>query len=226
MPVYNPYIDKINIEEVKRYAGLDNCNEFPEKMLKEACLKGKTLIAPKAIWHMYPYDSVLNKIMSPVPVYLNSNSITAHLEGAIEVAVFAVTIGVELEEEVSNMFIQGNYTEAILLDAVGSCVTEQAVEQLVSMLAHQAARNGHIIGRRYSPGYGDWPISAQKDIVEISHADIIGIKLTTAMMLVPRKSVTAIIGLYPYQNALSMPSMQEEVCESCNHIICQYKKSR
>lgn len=226
MPIYNPYIDKINIEEVKRYAGLGNCNEFPERLLKEACLKGKTLIAPKAIWHTYPYDSVLHKIMSPEPVYLNSDSITAHLEGAIEVVVFAVTIGAALEEEVSNMFTQGNYTEAILLDAVGSCTTEQAVEQLVSMLAHQAARSGLVIGCRYSPGYGDWPISAQKDIVEISQADIIGINLTTAMMLVPRKSVTAIVGLYPYQHVLNIPSMQEEACGTCTHAGCQYKKSR
>ena len=224
MPIYNPSIKKLNIDEIKRYVGLSKCAEFPEQMLSDACLNAQMLIAPKAVWHIYPYDFVLNKILSPEPVYLNSDSIVAHLEGAMEVAVFAVTIGEKLEEEVSHLFTQGKYTEAILLDAAGSCATEQVIEQLIPVLAHHAARTGYVLGRRFSPGYGDWPVEAQKDIVEISNAETIGINLTSAMMLVPRKSVTAIIGLYPYQHILNLPTLEESVCDSCSQIGCEVRK--
>ncbi len=48
---------------------------------------------------------------------------------------------------------------------------------------------------RFSPGYGDWDVHAQPDLLRLTQAETIGVSLTESFMLRPRKSVTAVIGL-------------------------------
>ena len=49
---------------------------------------------------------------------------------------------------------------------------------------------------RFSPGYGDYPITHQRDMLAyLDAARKIGLTLTSADMLVPTKSITAVVGL-------------------------------
>ena len=49
---------------------------------------------------------------------------------------------------------------------------------------------------RVSPGYGDFPLDAQKDILKMLETGTkIGLSMTEALMLVPTKSVTAIFAI-------------------------------
>ena len=49
---------------------------------------------------------------------------------------------------------------------------------------------------RYSPGYGDLSLSVQKDVLNILNADkILGIKLGENLLMIPKKSITAIQGV-------------------------------
>ena len=51
--------------------------------------------------------------------------------------------------------------------------------------------------RRFSPGYGDLELSVQRDLCRVLDTERqIGLTLTESCMMVPVKSVTAIIGLY------------------------------
>ena len=47
---------------------------------------------------------------------------------------------------------------------------------------------------RYSPGYGDWDLPVQREVLELVEAKSIGLSLTETFILQPRKSVTAVIG--------------------------------
>jgi cobalamin-dependent methionine synthase I len=58
-----------------------------------------------------------------------------------------------------------------------------------------AAKRGLVTTRRYSPGYGDWGVSAQKDFLAWLGAGHIGIKLTESSQMLPEKSVSAILGI-------------------------------
>jgi len=48
---------------------------------------------------------------------------------------------------------------------------------------------------RYSPGYGDLPLSNQKLIYDVLNLERLGISITERFMLVPEKSVIAIAGV-------------------------------
>jgi cobalamin-dependent methionine synthase I len=51
---------------------------------------------------------------------------------------------------------------------------------------------------RFSPGYGDLSLSVQSDLLNVLDARRnIGLTLSDSLMMIPQKSVTAIVGLKP-----------------------------
>ncbi len=197
MLTYNPPLTKIDKEEARRYAGLKGAAAFPEQHLDTACAEALLLARPRAAWNIYPYESATGTIAAPAPLRLAGDKIRSHLAGAGEAAVLAVTIGPALEEEVSRLFTAGEYTAGLLLDAAGTAAVEQAADAADAFIADQAARRGLKAKSRFSPGYGDWDITDQPIMVALADGGQIALTVTPSCMLVPRKSVTAVIGLAP-----------------------------
>ncbi|WP_425059440.1 hypothetical protein SCACP_41370 [Sporomusa carbonis] len=224
MPIYHPRLTTIDLKETKRYAGLSNKTDFSENLLAEACTRAQLLVTPKGIWNIYAYDQDTHTIMAPNPLVLSANNVIRHLHGSVEVAVMAVTIGLTLEQEVSNLFLQNQYTLGMLLDAAGTTAVEAACDVICNVIDQHAARSGLTAGRRFSPGYGGWSIDIQPDILDLASGGAIGLSVTASKMLVPRKSVTAIVGLYPYQQMLNIPEHQELSCDKCGHSGCHARK--
>lgn len=197
MQTYNPPLTKIDKEEARRYAGLKGAAAFPEQLLDAACAEALLLSRPRAVWNIYPYEPATGTIDAPAPLRLAGDKVRGHLAGAGEAAVLAVTIGPALEEEVSRLFAAGEYTAGLLLDAAGTAVVEQAADAADAFIADQAARRGLKTRSRFSPGYGDWDITDQPAMVALAAGERIALTVTPSCMLVPRKSVTAVIGLAP-----------------------------
>lgn len=227
MPVYNATLTHIDIKETKRYAGLIKAADFPDKLLVQACTEAHILADPKGLWEMYAYDADTATILSNPPLSLKGEKIIKHLEHCSEVAVLGITIGEGLEKAVSDLFSQGEYTRGLLLDAAGTTAVEAAADQISALIARHAAKQGLDTTFRFSPGYGDWDIRVQPDILAILHAQRIGLTVTDTCMLVPRKSVTAVIGLTPHQKALALPSLERDnSCAACTQLNCQSRKEQ
>jgi len=131
----------------------------------------------------------------PAPRRILSKSLSRHLAGCDRALALAATIGSRLEERVRELFEQGEFTRATVLDAVGSGAIEGFVDAVQEHLAREMARLGRALTTRYSPGYGDWHLPDQEWLVAVSGGSAIGIELTESFMMIPRKSVTALIGL-------------------------------
>ncbi len=107
--------------------------------------------------------------------------------------------------------------EGAVLDAACSAYVEAAVEQMDQQVKTDAATHGLTGNWRFSPGYGDCPLSAQRSIVNALNATrLIGLTVTPTSLLMPTKSVTAVIGLFDGEvhDARSRPT--------CN--ICRMRK--
>lgn len=55
---------------------------------------------------------------------------------------------------------------------------------------------GESLVARYSPGYADFPLSAQRELLALLDAPRkVGVSLTDSLLMVPSKSVSAVIGV-------------------------------
>ena len=85
----------------------------------------------------------------------------------------------------------------VLWDALASVAVEQTADAAEQTLRNEEEREeGQFLTGRFSPGYGDYPIAVQNDLLRLLDAPRkIGLCATPAHLLTPRKSVSAVLGV-------------------------------
>ena len=97
---------------------------------------------------------------------------------------------------------------------------EEFCDKVQNEVAEQLQQQGKYIRPRFSPGYGDFSISHQKDFISLLDTPKkIGLSMTETYMLTPTKSVTAVIGISDIATNGSL-----NTCGNCNKIDCKYKR--
>lgn len=87
--------------------------------------------------------------------------------------------------------------DALIVQAIGAALMENAMDAAEDGIRHALAPGERMV-RRYSPGFGDFPLSAGRDILALLDAPLkIGVSMTESMLMVPSKSVSAVIGILP-----------------------------
>ena len=221
MPIYNARLSSLDLSEVRRYAGLAKA-DFDQKMIEEAAQEALLLIEPKSSYAIYDYDCQQGLILGDTHLPLTGRSIQKHLAGCEKVLAIAATIGPDIVEATTRHFEEGRYAHSVLLDAAATEAVEETANALEKMLAPKIKAQGFASRWRFSPGYGDWPLEAQKEFMPLTGAAGIGISLTESMMLSPRKSVTAIIGLYRPEKVANTAG--HPGCQSCGQKDCPSRK--
>ena len=126
---------------------------------------------------------------------LEGNDIFKLLEGCIQAIVMAATLGPEAEALLRRTEVK-NMADAVIMDSAQSSAIENVCDNFESDMRLQYRDRGLYLTDRYSPGYGDFPLESQKTIAELLVAEKrIGLTVTQNMIMVPRKSVTCIIGI-------------------------------
>lgn len=127
---------------------------------------------------------------------LRGQDIAAHLAGAGAALLMAATLGSAVEQQI-NRLKQRDMTRAIILDATCSAAIESICDKAQAVwLAEQSPRFAYH-RPRYSPGYGDLSLDIQQELIRVLQADKrIGLTCASGNILIPRKSVTAVIGLF------------------------------
>ena len=220
LPIYNAQILEIDAAETRRYAGLRKAKDFGEQNIRDACAEALLLLEVRGAWNVYDYKAPV--VQSEPPFIIVGKSILKHLDGCEKVICMAVTVGAEIEREINRKFERGEYLASVLLDAAATAAVEQAADAMEKHFAATFAKDGFKLRWRFSPGYGDWDLTAQEKLFKISGAEQIGMSLTSAMMLEPRKSITAIIGLYSIRNGEL--GIGNKDCATCDKLDCLLRK--
>ena len=82
-----------------------------------------------------------------------------------------------------------------ILDRMGSYLVEKEIEKLDKSISSEAQSFGYTSTRRFSPGYGDFPLEAQQVFVIHIKSKIPWINLTGNGLIIPEKTVTALKGV-------------------------------
>ncbi len=146
----------------------------------------------------------------------NWGRIACLLEGPRQVCCFALTLGAPSEAIIMELSEQ-SIMQAFIWDALCSTLAEYYADQAEIFLAHQYAEKGLSITRRFSPGYCDLHLfQGQKEIFQFCHPEAIGIRLSGAGLMTPRKSITGM-----FLGAEKVP--QRLPCRFCSR-ICIHRR--
>ena len=109
------------------------------------------------------------------------------------VVLLAATLGAEADVLVRRASGR-NISDAVILDAAGSAAIEMVCDNFCEDLAEELAPR--CLTDRFSPGYGDMPLNDQHALFQILDVNRrIGVSLTASGLMIPQKSVTALIGV-------------------------------
>ncbi len=121
----------------------------------------------------------------------DSRALKKNLDGCERAVIFAATVGISLDRLIAR-YSSLSPTKAVILDAIGS----ERIEALCDAFCEDLAAIFGKLKPRFSPGYGDLPIEAQREIFTLLDCPRrIGLTLNESMLMSPSKSVTAIAGI-------------------------------
>lgn len=169
-----------------------------QQMLDDCISRAGNLFKPKGVFKSLEIQCKKdNRVtFSGTDFIIESYQVSHLLDDCPKAIVFMVTIGDDLEKEMKTKMDSGKMTEGVILDAIGS-ETADAVADWVhrSFIKFLAEKEGLDVTARFSPGYGDWPVTVQSEILKLCEGERIGISVNASSLMAPQKSVSAVFGL-------------------------------
>lgn len=215
-------LKKIDRAEAFRYMGHKG-GAVSENMetLADDCEKRLLMsISPKFVWRVFDIEKTAEGIaVSDTPLVLLGGDIAAHLSECEKCVLLAATLGIGADNVIRG-YESGEMEKAVIADCLASAAIEQvcdfAEEEMRSHLS------GYSFTWRFSPGYGDFPLDIQRGFLDVLGAPKrIGLTVTESLILLPRKSVTAVIGIS--ENEISKG---RRGCGSCKmKDTCEFRKN-
>lgn len=217
---------EIDKDEVCRYLGYGNGrgpNSSISSLIDKEIEEAYGLIQPSCFYQLMDITRVRRPrvfLKNSLTLTVTSDVLSWVLSRCEQVAIFVVSIGQGLEERVSQLTKEGNMVKATILDAIGSEAAEKTACYLQDKVQELANSNGAEITLRYSPGYCDWDITQQRVIFEAMNSTPLGVSLTEECLMVPRKSVSGIIGLGQFEKR----RFSYSPCRFCTKKDCQSRR--
>lgn len=215
-------LNKIERSEALRYLGyrgnqpdentLDLFDECEALLLKAA--------VPKYLYRYFDLHTADGEnTVGDSGVKLAGESIVSHLKGCFGVVLMCATLSAGVDRLLRQLQAT-DMTKAVIADALGSA----AIEQVCNMADEeiQGLYPDKYLTFRFSPGYGDLPLELQRDFLRLLDAQRkIGLTVSQSSMLIPTKSVSAIIGI----SNTELPK-QKRGCAGCNmRAHCKFRKA-
>jgi hypothetical protein len=189
-----------------------------EEVLGEA----RELLAPAAIYTILPVRTFEHQqVVLDGGATFSGPLVARALAGAAEVAVAVCSIGSALDERVSALFAAGDPMRALALDGAGTAAVKLLAGMVDVRICDAASMRGWSVGMRASPGQEGWPIQQQHVLFGLVPGEKIGVRLTSSCLMLPRKSVSFIVGLGPELRADAVP------CDFCSkRERCQWRAQK
>ena len=190
---------EIDKSEVFRYLGYgkdQRPNSSISSLIDDEIEEAYELIEPQCFYQISNVKRVRqSKVLLEGPLVVTSDVLSKALSRCQEAALFVCTIGQHLEQRVTQLMDEGRILKATVLDAIGSDAAEKTTCYLDDRVGELAASNDEAATLRYSPGYCDWEISQQRVIFKAMNSTPLGVELTDECLMLPRKSVSGLIGM-------------------------------
>ena len=184
-----------NIDDILRYLSIRG--ETPDDLrqqIERSAAKLAETIQPKYVYRGFPLEHTDDGIvLQGSGVTLTGGLAARMLQSCDTALLLCCTLGLEFEQRLRAME-RRDMGEAVIFDACGSAWVESGCDAAEAEIA--ARFEGRYLTDRFSPGYGDLPLSLQPAVLAALDAEKrLGIHLSDSFLMTPSKSVTAVIGV-------------------------------
>jgi len=218
-------MDNLIIEknEILRYLGFKGqiLDEDINKLIEESIEEMKKIIKVRYVYKFFNIDKSDDDIaLKGSTIKLQGKDIYKHLEKTDKCILMSITLGSDVDTKI-RYYEKTSITRALILDACATTAVEEACDNLCEKLEREIIDENKVLTSRFSPGYGDLPIDLQNSFISVLDGQsTIGLTASSHSILLPRKSVTAVVGVIDEKY-----KSKKKDCLSCNkYTICKFKK--
>ncbi|MCR5517377.1 MAG: Vitamin B12 dependent methionine synthase activation subunit [Lachnospiraceae bacterium] len=209
----------IRKSEVIRYLGYGR-NPVDNKTsdMIDECLNLIDDIADyKCIYKRYSI-AVRNGVVIFPDFELKSERLCFNLKDCEEAYLFLATLGAGFDMQLKR-YMRFDMPRALVWQAIGAAAIEDYCNDICQKIADDLVKEGLYLRPRFSPGYGDLALCNQRLILPaLDSARKAGVTLTEGDIMLPEKSVSAIIGITKKKSACYVKG-----CASCEKTDCEYR---
>lgn len=209
----------MNQKEILRYLGASCREPRLEGMIGQAWEKVVRAASPRYVSGRFSLV-VERGGVTLGGTYLSSFTLADHLRGCKEAFLTAFTLGPGVDALIKRCEL----TDMPLVPVLQACAavyTEEQADAAQEDIRTYARYRSLYLRPRYSPGYGDFPLSCQRFLFEaLQVSKKIGITLTESCLMLPMKSITGVVGLSPDPSLCHVGR-----CMACASENCPFRRT-
>lgn len=209
-----------NEREILRYLGHHGqaVDDKVERLITECRQELEQAATPRSIWREYPLRMEEHEI-DMTCLRTRSRSLERNLKDCEEILLFGATLGSQVDVLLQR-YGKLQMSKAVVMQAASVAMLETYCDEVNETIKNDYLKKKRYLRPRFSPGYGDFPLQCQPEIVAALELNKrIGITLTDSLLMAPSKSVTAVIGISPVPRDCSVQG-----CEVCGKKDCAYRR--
>lgn len=183
----------VNYNEIYRYMR----QRTPDENVIAAVKKETDILLPQLSYRVCWGEMSISEADGEkviLPSGFGGKTVSKFLDGAEKAVLFAATVGLSPDRLTARY--SGEPLRELIVQAAGAERVEALCDSFQAFLTDEYGERNYETGERFSPGYGDFDLQAQKDIFLLLECPKrIGLTLNESLLMSPSKSVTAVIGL-------------------------------
>lgn len=184
----------VNKSEILRYAGIRGKAPEFDNLLNDCLTEAEGQLIYKICWREFDIERS-GELLDLGFTKISSAGLKKNLSECSSLVLFAATVGLGIDRLIAR-YSSVEPTRALMFQAIGAERVESLCDLFNKELSEKYAALGFVTRSRFSAGYGDFPLAAQREIfTALDCPRKIGLTLNESLLMSPSKSVTAIIGI-------------------------------
>ena len=206
--------------EILRYLGVRcGADETLKAQIQSVWDELVSCVTPKSVTRRVPC-AVTDSVVTIGTIHTTTRNLARHLNGCREAFLLAATLG-STADFLLRRYAAADISRAAVMQAACAAMIEQVCDDAEVPLRKEAEEQGCSLRPRFSPGYGDFALEHQRDLIALLDCSRrIGLTLSDSLMLIPTKSVTAVIGI---QDGVCREK-DENKCRRCANQNCEFRE--
>lgn len=209
------------VKEAVRYLGYGRhaVDEKTEELVRASLEELDRTLEGRIVYRIFELEVPDDGSVRIGELRIASRNLAKNMRGCERAVMLGATLGIGVDIRMKRYSLT-DMTRAVVLQACAAAMLEEFLDGWQQEYEREALKEGYYLRPRFSPGYGDFDISHQEDIIRmLDSAKKIGLTMTDGYMLTPTKSVTAVIGM----SRESVPC-HKKGCEECEKTDCIYRR--